>query len=96
MKQETIGTYSFGMGGTMPTGKDFYEVGMIKIYEYEIEMGYPQYEGEPEVQEELDADGKMITLQISTPLFNYIISEMREHDDDSAENYCTFTLTKKI
>lgn len=96
MKQETIGTYTFGMGGTQPDGKDFYEVALIKIYEYEIEMGYPQYEGEPEVEEELDADGKMITLTISTPIFNYTISDMREHDDDSAENYCTFTLSKSI
>lgn len=96
MKQETIGTYSFGMGGTVPDGKDFYEVALIKIYEYEIANGYPQYEGEPIVDEVIDEDGKMVTLHIATPLFNYTISEMKEHDDDSAENYCTFTLSKSI
>jgi hypothetical protein len=96
MAQETIGTYTYGMGGTMPEAKDFYEVALIKILEYEIEMGYPIYEGEPVVDEEIDEDGKLVKMHLSTPLFNYVVSEMREHDEDSAENYCTFTLTKNI
>ena len=96
MKVETIGKYTFGMGGTMPDAKDFYEVAIQKIEAYEIEMGYPQYEGEPVVDEEIGEDGKMVTMHISTPLFNYIVGDMREHGEDSAENYCTFTLTKNI
>jgi hypothetical protein len=102
MKLELIGKYTFGMGGTMPDAKDFYEVAMEKIEAYEIEMGYPQYEGEPEVffdnhndENELDLD-TLRTMHITTPLFNYIVGDMMEHDEDSADNYCTFTLTKEI
>lgn len=96
MKQETIGTFSFGMGGTVPDAKDFYEVGLTKIYEYEIMMGYTTYEGDPIVDEEVDDDGKMVTMTISTPLFNYTISDMLQHDEDGPDNYCTFTLTKQL
>lgn len=96
MKQETIGTYSFSMGGVQPDGKDFVEVGLIKIYEYEIANGYTQYENEPIVDELIDEDGKMITLHISTPLYTYIISDMLEHDEETAANYCTFKLSKTI
>ena len=97
MAQETIGMYTFGMGGTMPDAKDFYEVALIKIYDYEIEMGYTTLEGEPTVFiEEDDTLQTLEKINISTPLFNYVVSEMREHDEDSAENYCTFTLTKEI
>ena len=102
MRLETIGTYSFGMGGTMPDAKDFYEVALIKILEYEIEKGYPKYEGEPEVfidsyddENEFEVD-LIKTMHITTPLFNYIVGDMREHDEDSSQNYCTFTLTKQI
>ena len=97
MAQETIGMYTFGMGGTMPDAKDFYEVALIKIYDYEIEMGYTTLEGEPTVFiEEDDTLQTLEKINISTPLFNYVVSEMREHDEDSAENYCTFKLTKEI
>jgi hypothetical protein len=70
MKVETIGKYTFGMGGTMPDAKDFYEVAIQKIEAYEIEMGYPQYEGEPIVDEEIDEDGKMVKMHLLPPLFN--------------------------
>ena len=100
MAQETIGMYTFGMGGTMPDAKDFYEVALIKIYEYEIEMGYPTIEGEEgEPTVFIEEDDTLQTLEkinISTPLFNYVVSEMREHDEDSSENYCTFKLSKEI
>ena len=97
MAQETIGMYTFGMGGTMPDAKDFYEVALIKIYDYEIKQCFTTWEGEPTVFiEEDDTLQTLEKINISTPLFNYVVSEMREHDEDSAENYCTFTLTKEI
>lgn len=97
MKEELIGMYTFGMGGTMPDAKDFYEVALIKIYDYEIEMGFKWVDGEPTVFiEEDDTLQTLEKINISTPVFNYVVSEMREHDEDSAENYCTFKLTKQL
>lgn len=97
MAQETIGTYAFLMGGTMPDAKDFYEVALIKIYQYEIKNGYTTLEGEPTVFiEEDDTLDTLEKINISTPIFNYVVSDMMEHDEDSAENYCTFTLTKQL
>lgn len=102
MKLETIGNYTFGMAGTAPDASDFYEVAMMIIENHETKLNYPAPTDEPKVyidsnddENEFDID-LIKTMHITTQYHNYIIGDMVEHDVDTSENYCTFTLTKQI